>query len=134
MKTSTLEIPSNPESVRLVESFLGQIARRYEISAELFPNILISLTEAVNNAIHHGNGCSEHKCVQLISIHKENDRLVFQVKDEGAGFDPASIPDPTLDENCGKEGGRGVFLMKELSDHMTYHDDGRVVEIHFKVC
>ena len=127
-----LKLSSNPKNIAAVESFVGKICREYQIQKDLYGNILISLTEAVNNAIIHGNQKDESKSVR-IQLNKTRDRIAFRVSDEGRGFDAEKLPDPTCPHNLTKCGGRGVFLMRQLSDHVDFHDNGRTVEMHFKI-
>lgn len=116
----------------MVESFVDRVMERYKLRPDVYGNILISLTEAVNNAIIHGNCKDESKSVR-IQLRKQKDRLAIRVSDEGRGFDPACIPDPTCPENITKCGGRGVFLMHQLSDEIRFHDNGSTVEMRFKL-
>ena len=127
-----LKLSSNPRNISLVESFVKRIVKQYQLSQDLYGNILITLTEAVNNAIIHGNCQDESKTVQ-IQLHKLNDCLAIRVTDEGCGFDYQEIPDPTAPENLLKVGGRGVFLMHQLSDAVEFHNDGRTVEMQFNI-
>ena len=94
---------------------------------------MISLTEAVNNAIIHGNGENRSKNVLVAYSYQKCSGLTFEVSDEGSGFDYKSIPDPTRVENLEKCGGRGVFLMKQLSDRIHFANNGRTVIINFNV-
>lgn len=132
MKYEILTLISHPRHVERVETFVGGLVEKYQINSDLRGNILISLTEAVNNAIIHGNGQDETKIVHVKCIHQPG-CISFKVSDQGHGFDPARVPDPTRPENILKLGGRGVFLMKELSDKILFHDNGRTVEIHFNL-
>ncbi|MEM1325265.1 MAG: ATP-binding protein [Bacteroidota bacterium] len=127
-----LTLPSQQQQVCHVESFLSQLLSRFEIDQDTYGNILISLTEAVNNAIIHGNERDKRKKVKIAFERKFQD-LTFKVSDEGNGFDHKNLPDPTAPENICKCGGRGVFLMKELSDHLRYTNKGRTVEMRFKI-
>lgn len=127
-----LRLPSNPRNVCQVESFVQKIVEKYRISPDVYGNILISLTEAVNNAIIHGNHRDESKTVK-IQLSKDKGHLAIRVSDEGRGFDLNSIPDPTAPENLTKCGGRGVFLMHQLCDRINYHDNGRTVEMRFRL-
>jgi serine/threonine-protein kinase RsbW len=88
------------------------------------------VTEAVNNAIRHGNR-NDPKLNVALSLMLENDLIKFRVEDEGQGFDYHHLPDPTSPENLEKPGGRGIFLMKHLSDEVEFQDNGRVVELSF---
>ena len=126
----TLKIQSSRTSIADVEQYVKELFDRFEIEQELYPNILISLTEAVTNAIKHGNNYDRAKKVSL-EVQVRTDRLCCFVTDEGAGFDYDNIPDPTAPENIEKPGGRGVFLIHQLSDRVQYHDNGSRVEIEF---
>ncbi|MBK9488379.1 MAG: ATP-binding protein [Haliscomenobacter sp.] len=122
-----LKLPSDPRNVAKIESFLDKMVNKYKISPDLYGNILISLTEAVNNAIIHGNQQDASKHVQ-IQMHKSADCIAVRVSDEGRGFDYRSLPDPTQPENRCKCGGRGVFMMQQFSDGIRYCDNGRTVK------
>ncbi|MBK7225388.1 MAG: ATP-binding protein [Saprospiraceae bacterium] len=125
-----LRIASIPDNISILEDYLQNIFNEYHLDQKLYPNVLISLTEAVNNAIIHGNQMDENKFVQLNSFCK-NHKICFRISDEGSGFDPKQVPDPTQPENIEKCGGRGVFLMYKLSDRIDYSDNGRTVELEF---
>jgi serine/threonine-protein kinase RsbW len=127
-----LKLPSNLRSINVLDSFVQDVVHQYKINQEVHGNMLISLTEAVTNAITHGNHYDENKVVQ-INLQKKSDTIAFRVSDQGCGFDPESVPDPTCDENICKCGGRGVFLMQRLCDQIQYKDNGRTVEMHFKI-
>ena len=127
-----LRLSSNSRNVSDVESFVEKVAQRYKISPDVYGNILISLTEAVNNAISHGNGNDESKTVE-VKLKETGNTLAFQVKDEGRGFDYDSLPDPTAPENLTRIGGRGVFLMHQLSDEVDFQDNGSTVEMRFSI-
>lgn len=131
-QTIMLKLSSNPRNVSLVESFVEKVVQRYKLSPDKYGDILISLTEAVNNAIIHGNQADESKSVQ-IQCSKRSDAISFSVSDEGPGFDPHNIPDPTAPENLLKVGGRGVFLMKQLSDELRFSNNGTTVEMRFRL-
>lgn len=94
--------------------------------------MLISLTEAVNNAMQHGNQFDDQKKI-FVSYRKRAHQIRFIISDEGSGFDPINIPDPTSAEHLDVEGGRGVFLMKQLADDLQFLDHGRTVELMWKI-
>ena len=127
-----LKLPSDPRNISVVESFVNRMVEQYKISPDLHCNILVSLTEAVNNAIIHGNRGDESKNV-LIQFKRIKNLIAIRVSDEGGGFDPQKIPDPTTPENLTRCGGRGVFLMHQLSDQICYHNNGSTVEMQFKI-
>jgi len=125
-----LILDSHPKNIAEVEPFVNQVVQQFEIGDEMFGNMLISLTEAVSNAIIHGNEAKASKKV-WISTHCAANKICFCIKDEGRGFNPERLPDPTAPENILTPGGRGVFLMKQLSDTVAYSDNGTQVQLEF---
>ena len=127
-----VKIPSIKENVSVVESFIENVGEKIRIEETIYGNVLVSVTEAVNNAIVHGNKEDKNKKVRLGL--KQNKRSVrFIVEDEGVGFDHNTLPDPTNPKNLEKVKGRGIFLIKSLSDKTTFKQGGRVVEMLFKL-
>ena len=123
---------SDPKSLLSLESWINSLCETYCISAELYGNILIALSEAVNNAIIHGNKNVVDK-EALVEACIADNLLVFTVTDQGDGFNFLNLPDPTLPENLEKPQGRGVFLMNHLSDGVVYQEPGNSVEISFNI-
>ena len=109
-----IKIPSIKENVGVVESFIDNAKDKLKITDSVYGNVLIAVTEAVNNAIVHGNKENRSKKVE-ISLKQYKNRLCFMVADEGVGFDESKIPDPTNPNNLTNIKGRGVFLMKSLA-------------------
>jgi serine/threonine-protein kinase RsbW len=128
---NTLHIASRPESINLVEKLIEDLREELQIHEDCFGNILVAVTEAVNNAIQHGNREDENKKVE-ITYEVDGDNLLFTVRDAGPGFDYYNLPDPTAPENLEKPSGRGIFLMKHLADQVIFSEDGKVVEMFFK--
>jgi len=131
-QTRTVTFPSVKENVALVERFVDEICEFYNIGDENYGNILIAITEAVSNAIYHGNRLDPEKSVRFYYETKDNN-LCFTVQDEGRGYNPETLPDPTDPENVENPNGRGVFLMKRLTDDIKFFDDGRKVEMYFRI-
>jgi serine/threonine-protein kinase RsbW len=129
---TNLTLPSDPTNVAKVELFVHEVALRYQLSPDVHGNILVSLTEAVTNAILHGNHADCNKNVS-ISLRRQKDALSIRVSDEGPGFDPNYVPDPTCPELLEKCGGRGIFLMRHLSDECNFMRGGSTVEMRFKL-
>lgn len=129
-----LELQSNPNSISHIEPYVNQIVADFGINDEIYGNILISLTEAVNNAILHGNkeDLSKKVVIKLVDKNPQN-QIAFQISDDGPGFDFDQLPDPTAPENIMKLGGRGVFLMQQLSDDIAFMDNGSTVQINFNL-
>jgi len=112
---TNLTLPSDPTNVAQVESFVHEVALRYQLSADL-----------------HGNSADCNKNVS-ISLRRQKDALSIRVSDEGPGFDPNYVPDPTCPELLEKCGGRGIFLMRHLSDECNFMRGGSTVEMRFKL-
>jgi serine/threonine-protein kinase RsbW len=128
-----LIFPSIPENIHQVEKFVEDICDEYNINNTYFGNILVALTEAVENAMVHGNKNNPVKNVEITFVSKP-EGLSFTIKDEGDGFDINQIPDPT-DLNIDPEEvkGRGIFLIKSLADEVKFLTNGKSVEILFKI-
>ncbi len=88
--------------------------------------IKLALEEAITNAIRHGSKNDRSKRLTL-RYRITPDKAVISVEDEGAGFNPTAVPDPTLDENLNKPNGRGIMLMRAYMDEVTYNETGTEV-------
>ena len=127
-----LQLASDPTNINKVETYVNQIANRYKLSQEKHANLMISLTEAVTNAIIHGNKQDRSKTVS-IKLAQTKNGLAVRVSDQGRGFNYDSLPDPTSPERLLECGGRGVFLMNQLCDKMRFINGGSTVEMQFKL-
>lgn len=132
MDSIKIQIPSLTENIRIIESFIDNAKERFHLDDDIYGNIMIAVTESVNNAIRHGNKSNKDKNVCL-SLTLNESVLKFVVEDEGEGFDYNNLPDPTSPENIDKPSGRGIFLMKHLSDEVHFKEFGKIVELYFYV-
>ena len=132
MDTIKIQIPSLNENIRIVESFIDNAQEKYDFDDDIYGNIMIAVTESVNNAIKHGNKNDKDKNVTL-SLSLDKNEINFVVEDEGVGFDYNDLPDPTAPENLERPEGRGIFLMKNLCDEVEFEDEGRKVKLSFYV-
>ncbi len=114
-----LRLTSERNNILRVEPFFGNIPECKTLDEILFYNMMIAVTEAVNNAIIHGNGANPAKTVEL-AAHFSSDGIAIRVSDEGSGFTPEEVADPTDPENLLREGGRGVFLMRALAKSVDF--------------
>lgn len=128
----SLQLPSNSESVAVLENFIDDLVQKLEIGEDVYANLMTCLNEAITNAIYHGNKQDPNKKVYVNLDVISNKRLVFTVADEGEGFDFNNIPDPTDLDNLEKLTGRGVFIMKRLADQCIFNSRGNEVELHFR--
>ena len=125
-----ISIPSEFGSISKVETLIDSICSKLSINEDYYGNVLIAVTEAVNNAIQHGNGQNTDLNVDVAVGDKETD-FCFSVQDQGEGFEFDDLPDPTAPENIEKEHGRGIFLMRSLAEEVEFLDGGRNVTIYF---
>ncbi len=130
MKSLKLRIPSLPDNIRIVESFIDNARDRFTFDDDIYGNIMIAVTESVNNAIIHGNKQDKEKNVDL-ALEVIDDNIRFTIRDEGEGFDYDNLPDPTAPENLLKTGGRGIFLIQNLADEVAFQDRGRTIMLTF---
>lgn len=130
MAAKLLTISSNPTKITELEGFLTSVLTELNVSRDRYPEILISLTEAVNNAIIHGNKLDENKKVK-INCKNSKQHLCISISDEGRGFNIKEIPDPTAEEHIDCCGGRGVFIMSNLADRILFKNNGSTVEMYF---
>jgi serine/threonine-protein kinase RsbW len=129
----TLELPSRPESLILVENLIDTIQEQYQLIDEIYANVLTCLSEATNNAIVHGNKEDAGKIVTVKFAVQGSKHLIFTVTDEGPGFNYNTLPDPTDPENLENLTGRGIFIVKQLADECIFNSSGNEVELHFNI-
>jgi anti-sigma regulatory factor (Ser/Thr protein kinase) len=127
-----IRIASRAENIILVERMIEDVCDLFNISEDYYGNILVAITEAVNNAIYHGNQANPKKNIDIF-FKSFPDHVSFIVKDEGTGFNYDTLPDPTNPENIEKPNGRGVFLMRNLADKVSFEDNGSKVVLDFKM-
>lgn len=126
-----IKIESKIANLRIVEKAIDEVTNEIGISHDNYGKILVSALEAVNNAILHGNQSDPEKFVELEIVFKDN-VLKIKVMDEGSGFRPGDVPDPTIAENLEVLNGRGVYLMSRLADKIKYSKKGNAVTMTFK--
>ncbi|MEY3074405.1 MAG: ATP-binding protein [Flavobacteriia bacterium] len=123
-------LPSDYQSLIDVEKLVGGVCEEFGVQEDAFGNVLIAVSEAVNNAIQHGNKDIPNAHVEL-KVANQDDLFCIQVKDQGKGFSYQDLPDPTAPENLLKDSGRGVFLMKNLADEVEFLNTGSTVNLYF---
>ena len=128
-----LLIPSTAENIVLVEKLVDDVCDLFDIKEEIYGHILVALTEAVNNAIQHGNKANPNSNIEVTFKIIKNQTLFFTVKDQGPGFDFNNLADPTDPQNLEKPTGRGIFLMKHLCDGVSFEEKGTKVILEFKL-
>jgi serine/threonine-protein kinase RsbW len=125
-----LVIKSDVAELKKVEDFLINIFNEYQLEKKYFNKVYLCLSEAVINAIKHGNKKDLTKTVTII-VECDKKEMDIRIEDEGEGFNVNDVEDPTLYENKKKESGRGIFIIKKLMDKMQYNEKGNRVQ--FKI-
>jgi len=127
----SITINSDVENLKIVETVVDTLSKKLGISDEVYGKILISTVEAVNNAILHGNKGDSNKMVK-VDFTADGNYFNVTVTDEGEGFEYSNLPDPTDPKNIENLHGRGVFLMRNLSDEIEFNDSGNEVKMQFR--
>jgi serine/threonine-protein kinase RsbW len=131
-KSSTRFVLALPSDLAMVEAAVGYLVdrcRAYSFEGHrLELNFRVSITEALANAVLYGNDNDPDRTV-LVEVTLDTERVIIRVSDEGEGFDPSTVPDPTRPENLHRSGGRGLFLIRSLMDEMQYNDRGNSVQM-----
>ncbi len=129
----SLTLQSTYEEIEKVEGLLNALQKEINFGDELFARLMLAVSEAATNAVLHGNKLDASKKVKIEVFKTNENQLIFEIKDEGSGFDPKSIPDPLEDENLLKDSGRGVFLMKEYANDIQYLEGGTKLILSFNL-
>ncbi len=119
VETTELSLPSRIDTVAAAAAAVAEFVSRSGISDDVAFGIDMAIREAVTNAVLHGNKQDEDKTVDII-LKSSPDGVEISVHDQGAGFNPESVPDPTVQENVLKTSGRGIFFMRSFMDEVDW--------------
>ena len=124
-----LEVPSDVQAIENVVAELVDRCRAAQFDGpRLLFNFRVGVTEALANAMLYGNG-GDARIPVRVELFLEPDRVIVRVADQGKGFDPTTVPDPTLECNLHRTGGRGLFLIRKLMDEVRYNERGNEVQL-----
>ena len=118
-KTTELRLPSRIEVVEEVATAIAGIIKSSEFEEEAAFGIDLAVREAVTNAVLHGNSGDESKFIEVI-LKSSPDYIEIRVHDQGEGFNPQEVPDPTQEENLLRTNGRGIFFMRNFMDEVDW--------------
>ncbi len=121
-------IPSDPAEARRVQDEIEQLLRAHQASEKEIFGIRLALEEALVNAIKHGNQMDRSKKVSVVS-EVQSGRVEIHITDEGNGFDPGDVPDPTAVENIERPCGRGLMLMRHYMNEVSFNGRGNSVRM-----
>lgn len=124
----TLELPNDLRAIPHAVEYVVRRCSGCPDARRLRLNFRVGLTEALSNAMLYGNAADPAKRVR-VEILLSDGAIVARVTDQGDGFDPAVVPDPTRPENLTRPGGRGLFLMRELLDEVHFNERGNSVTL-----
>lgn len=126
--------PSTKNIVHEFEPLFNDFRDQHDVKDEIFYNMMVAVTEGINNAAGHGNKFDKKKFVTL-KLTYENDELTCIIQDEGSGYNPKEIADPREPENLLKDRGRGVFLMRSLTKEFSVlpSNNGNQVKLVFHI-
>jgi serine/threonine-protein kinase RsbW len=119
VETTELSLPSRIETVAAAAAAVAEFVGRSGVSDEAAFGIDMAVREAVTNAVLHGNRQDENKTVELV-LKSSPDAVEISVHDQGPGFNPEEVPDPTANENILKASGRGIFFMRTFMDEVDW--------------
>ncbi len=125
-----LVFKSDIKNINLVERLIDELSEKHNLKDDVYGKLLLSVVEAVNNAIVHGNKMDIEKDV-ILEYEIDDTKIDFIITDMGEGFDFNNIPDPTKPENIEKTHGRGIFLMNHLADEIEFEKNGSIVKLSF---
>ena len=117
--TTELSLPSRIETVATAAAAVAEFIGRFGVSDDAAFGIDMAVREAVTNAVLHGNHQDESKTVDIV-LKSSPDAVEISVHDQGPGFNPEDVPDPTANENILKTSGRGIFFMRTFMDEVDW--------------
>ena len=127
----SLSLNSNIDRLSQVESLIDELHEGGQLTESVYGNVLVAVTEAFLNAHNHGNAEDTSKRIDLEFVISDS-QVVIKVSDKGLGFDFEQLPDPTSVENIEKVSGRGLFIIKNLSDELEFERDGATLVMTFQ--
>ena len=123
-----MQIPSDISYIRKTSTEIEELLRSKNVDDSVIFDIRLSAEEAIKNAIIHGNK-NDKKLHVFVSYSLKGNKFTIEIEDQGKGFNPGRIPDPTLEENLLNVNGRGVFIVHKLMDEVKYNNKGNKVSM-----
>lgn len=130
--SARLSVTNQPGEIDRAQDQIVAVAERFHYPKASIFALRLSLQEAVSNAFRHGHRNLPPSTPVTIDYSVGPDRITVAVQDQGPGFDPTSVPDPTLETNLEIPSGRGLFLMKAYMESLTYNAKGNRLEMVYR--
>jgi len=130
--TKLLILRSTYDEIEQLQPFVEELCQWANCNNAVYDRIRLSLSEAVNNAIVHGNKLKKDKDVTIKAVW-EAETLSLSVSDEGSGFDAQAIPDPLKEDNLLKKNGRGIYLIRHYADQVNFSRHGSCIHMEFSL-
>lgn len=127
-----VEKASTFESIEALVDEAEAFAQRHGCDEEITHRLVLATSEAVTNAIEHGNESDPGKRVAVDFLALDDGNLEVAVTDEGAGFDPAAVENPLDQKNMMRAHGRGLYIITTVADAVTFEEEGRCVRMAFR--
>jgi len=128
MNKISVEAPSEIRSIRKISSEILKSLSPYDVDKDRLFDIRLCTEEALRNAIVHGNKADKDLHIK-VRYWIETGKIAIEIEDEGAGFDPAAVADPTENSNIMKGSGRGIYLIRKLMDRVDYNKKGNTIRM-----
>lgn len=127
-----LTISSKLRNIEHVREFVREIFKESNLNMSSFNRVFLGISEAVSNAITHGNQLNPEKSV-FIKLNLQGNIFHVEVEDEGNGFNEIHLFDPTNTANIKCEHGRGIYILSKIADHLSFKENGRKIFIQFTI-
>ena len=121
-------VPSDPDFIPAIDEFVLSKINCLNLDEDTLNDLSLSVSEAISNAMVHGNQLDPKKDVTVLIIISDA-KLTLSIMDEGEGFDPDSVPDPTMPENIMRDSGRGIHIMRSFIDEILYNFSSEGTEL-----
>lgn len=131
-EAARLEITNQPASIDRAQDEIVAAAERHQYPKASVFALRLSLQEAISNAFRHGHRDLPPSVPVSIEYSVTDDRITVAIQDQGPGFDPTSVPDPTLEPNLEIPSGRGLFLMRAYMESLSYNPKGNRLEMVYR--
>ena len=127
-----VQVPNDREEINAIETRLLEILDRFNYAKASRFAVRLAVEEALTNAFRHGHRALPKSTPVLLDLTVGRDQVTIAVEDQGPGFTPGDVPDPTLDENLDKPTGRGLMLMRAYMARIEYNAKGNRVTLTYR--